>query len=189
MWCYAVVRELAPYLLNSDEFRTAFNTMVDICTKHRTQLTHFSWEFRPRNNYNIEKLLVRSETEYNKWCGYRGHFTYERSRDLALKQNPKLNIYTQAEFDAARNEIVVAFKTIVNIIGPVLTPVFEKMKEVTQLETDIKYEKNSIKRTYAKISRTQDRINELNDLITAKKRRIENYEMSLLSAKTAATSI
>ena len=40
-WCYSIVLEAAPHLLQSDKFRSEYNGMVDLCYKHQHELRHW----------------------------------------------------------------------------------------------------------------------------------------------------
>jgi hypothetical protein len=133
-WVYSIVEECAPELFNSEEFKTAFNRMVDITTKHKSELSHWHYHFRPTQRYQKDKLGWLKEDTYQKWRGYTGDFGRESNREWHLRQNPTLQIYTRDEFVKAREEILVAYKAILDIIAPILKPIFDARKRATDLE-------------------------------------------------------
>ena len=74
-WCYSIVKEAAPHLLNSEEFKLAYNNMVDICNQYKNDLSHIYSTRRDINYYspdNIKYNNANKDKYYNIMCGYPG---------------------------------------------------------------------------------------------------------------------
>ena len=59
-WLYLMVGEAAPQLLKSEEFKTLYNQMVELCNKHKQELRHYDYQFKGKTRYDVNNLKRHS---------------------------------------------------------------------------------------------------------------------------------
>jgi hypothetical protein len=109
-WCYSIVKEAAPELLNSKKFKIAYNKMVDTCTKHKYDLICFT-VISGVNRYSSENINWEGYEEY-LWKGFNGYFYSE------FYPNKASSPYGNVPYDRLRNPIISHYKAILDIIKP-----------------------------------------------------------------------
>jgi len=113
-WCYSIVCEFAPHLLENNEFNTLYNQMVDICTKYKMLLWHDTVvnrydpayiHFIPNDSAddNIHKFT-------SKYSGYMGRF-------FSYNGGMFFN-YNDVNEEACRREVITCYEQILHIIKP-----------------------------------------------------------------------
>ena len=144
-WCYSIVCELAPQLLENTEFNTLYNQMVEYCTKYKMVLSHNTRVNRYSPDY-IRLETIDYQNPINKWSGYMGNFTS----------------YASVDMKQCRKDILCCYEQILIIIKPHIA---EKMDTKWKILTTkhiisgckrgIKYYTRSIQKLEAKIDTLQ----------------------------------
>jgi hypothetical protein len=150
-WCYYIVKELAPYLLNNEEFNTAYNDMVSICDKYSHKLKYnkitYKYEYHRLLRLEEEDLTPKRRSIYKSY--WRGHIGY-------FKDEPYW--YSDKHEEEKRrdcNDILQYYIKVLNIIKPHIE---EPMKEIyieKSLRIDIGNVKRSIQYTIKGIDRVE----------------------------------
>jgi hypothetical protein len=154
-WCYSIVSELSPELLESNELMIAYNNMVSLCKKHEKELYHDYTLFQGKNRYNYNNINYNTEkTIFNTiWNGYPGRFYQEHLNPKFLTKCTER--YTQEQYNDARKEILEAYKLIVYIIKPFI---LKKMNH----KYDILYTVSNIKMIKKRILKDTKKVIEIN---------------------------
>jgi hypothetical protein len=162
-WCYSIVSELAPQLLESNEFKIEYNKMVELCNKYKDKLYHNSYLFIGKNSYSPYNIDYNTKVGlYNKWIGYRGHFKDEWSNNSTFNEQ-------------RRNEILKVYKSIIDIITPLV-------KDKLETKHNILYAKYNIKRNEATNKRLQNKLNTI-------KKEIEHNELFIIEEKNKLVAL
>jgi hypothetical protein len=177
-WLYSIVYEFAPHLLKSDDFVLAYNTMVELATKHKTELKHFENDFKGQRKYSpIGEVRMWNP----KWEGYKGHFRYETCFYKAPTH------YTPEKYNDARAEILAAFKRICEIVEPVIGgkmakkyAFLEALKTVKSMEQAIKTSQKRIARYEALIAHEKKYIADTEHWLPLRKQEAFTAEQAML---------
>lgn len=124
-WCYSIVCEFAPHLLENYEFNTLYNQMIDICTKYKMLLWHDTdvnrydpayIHFIPNDsaNDNIPKFT-------SKYSGYMGRFFS----------------YKDVDEETCRREVITCYEQILHIIKPHIAEKMSKKWDITRTKKNI----------------------------------------------------
>lgn len=158
VWCYKLIAEGAPKLLNRDDVKEAYNALVKVCSKY-SNIIKFLYN-RAENKYSENMLkwsLTKTSWYYgenkgevpDKWCGFQAYFVQEYS--IYYASTPK---YNKEEYDRIAAEIVAYYKTLYDLISPELTE-FMKRRDIEQKK------KYKIMRLNADINRKKKKIGKL----------------------------
>ncbi len=157
-WCYSIVKEAAPQLLKSEEFKLAYNNMVELCTKHIQELTDWRNYSPAMNRYNPDNILISPKGQYRaEMSGFPGCFQY-RYYNHSPYSGPGHKRYTKEDYDKAASEIGAAYVAIVNIIKPEIEGYMSKKYKIAKTVNDISYRRSAIKRYEKKLSALQGTI-------------------------------
>jgi hypothetical protein len=152
-WCYEMVKEAEPSLLNSEEFKVAYNKMVDVCTKHKDELCCYE-RYSLSDRYSSTNIRWINDSKYiPNWFGFAARFRNENSYNKRT--------YSATEYESARNEILVAYKSVLDIIKPHIENYMNKKCKALVSKQKISYIKRSIKHKEKKISELQSRVDGL----------------------------
>jgi hypothetical protein len=158
-WCYSIVKEAAPQLLKSEEFKTTYNKMVELCTKYKQELT--DWR---RYNTGVDRYKpdnIHIVTNKNQWrgemSGFPGRFQYQ-SYSYSPYSGPGHKRYSKEDYDKATTEIGAAYVAVVTIIKPEIESYMTKKYNVAKTEKDIRNNQAAIKRYEKKLSALQSTI-------------------------------
>ena len=169
-WCYQIVNEGVPSLFQVEEFKTAYNAMVELAVKHKKELHHSKYYF---SSLYSAHLLDYQPKSYSKWYGYLGCFIWEGSnRDKR---------YTKAEYEEARNDILRVYKQIIDIIKPKVSKYIETKRKLLSVEANLKYEEKILARYTKKIHDLQDSADAAIHQIDKLKEKREKYLAELAS--------
>jgi hypothetical protein len=186
-WCYSIVKEAAPQLLNSEEFKAAYNNMVEVCTKHKQELTDWH-NYRPgMKRYNLDNILiVNNKNQYRGvMSGFPGSFQYQYYSNSPYS-GPGYKRYTKEDYDKATTEIGAAYVAVVNIIKPEIEPYMPKKYKIAQTEYDIRDKRAAIKRYEKKVSKLQNEINWYTSYIKSDTDAITKLQEELITKKMEA---
>jgi hypothetical protein len=187
-WCYSIVKEIAPQLLDSSEFKIAYNNMVEIITKHKQELydyNNYNSGDRRYSLYNIH--FDDSNKAYaSKWCGYNGRFQCDNNYSTYYSGTKNKNGYSKDDCDKARTEIVSAYKTILDIINPKITDLMDKKFKIARAEKDIRYSQAAIKRTQNKLDKLKVTIDWYKSDIEKQTANLAKLHLELITSKTAS---
>lgn len=166
-WCYGIISEAAPELLENEEVKKAYNDLVDVCAKYPNL-----WSFHTTGRYmhryskdNIDygfpaRLPINSDmTDMIKW------------REESEKR------YTSEE------EIRSYYKKLYNLIGDKVETYMAKkdkrIKYVEKIEKAREYIKNA-EDTYTRLEKekntVQEKINNHNEKVEYCKSLVEKYD-------------
>jgi hypothetical protein len=115
VWCYRVIAEAAPSLLENAAVRTAFNNLADICEKHKAELSYARHHTKD-DFYNPTYLKYREDLPMK---GMDVHFYWE---SVAQQRNG----WTREMYAAAKEEIGAAYTVLYELIAPQVRPFLEK---------------------------------------------------------------
>jgi hypothetical protein len=155
-WCYSIVKEAAPQLLNSEEFKTAYNKMVELCTKHKQELSEWRNYNTGMNRYHPINIHIATKNQYPGEFPGRFHYQYY---SYSPYSEPGHKRYTATDYTEAGNELAAAYVAIVNIIKPEIESYMTKKYNIAETENDIRYRRSAIKRYEKKVSKLQYEIN------------------------------
>lgn len=158
-WCYSIVKEAAQQLLKSEEFKLAYNNMVELCTKHKQELTDYRNYSSSMNRYSLNNILIATKNQYcGEMSGFPGRFQYQ-----IYSYSPYSGVghkrYTARDYTQAGDELGAAYVAIVNIIKPEIETYMTKQHKIAQTKNDISYRQAAIKRYEKKLSNLQNQIN------------------------------
>ena len=157
-WCYSIVKEAAPQLLKSEEFKLAYNNMVELCSKHIGELTIWCNYSPGINRYNPDNILISPKGKYrSEMSGFPGSFQYQYY-SLIPYSGPGYKRYTSTDYAEASAEIGAGYVAIVNIIKPEIETYMSKKHKIIQTEKDICNKRAAIKRYEKKLSALQGTI-------------------------------
>lgn len=183
-WLYLMVGEAAPQLLKSEEFKTLYNQMVELCNKHKQELRHWDYSFRGKTRYDAYNLKNRYANG-DKWDGYPGHFYYENYH-YSPYTGPGHKRYTKEDYEAARNEFVSVYKKIYEIVHPVISDYMTKKHNILSTQSKIARSKAIIKKYEKKTQQLESTIKWYKSTVQAEIANIAKYETELITAQTAA---
>ena len=185
-WCYSIVKEAAPELLKSEEFKTAYNNMVELCTKHMQELTDWRSYSPGINRYNPSNIRIATKNQYRgEMSGFPGSFQYQYYSNSPYS-GPGYKRYTKEDYDKATSEIGEAYVAIVNIIKPEIEDYMAKKYKIAQTENDIRYRRSAIKRYEKKLSALQGTIDCYKSYIQKDTAALAKLEEEFIASKMAA---
>lgn len=149
-WVYSIVVELAPHLLTSEELRSAYNSMVDLCNKHKSELCHWYGDFKGMDRYSV--MISNKYSWKREWEGYPGYFYYE-NRSYNNTRDSKY--YSATEYTEARREILAVYKKIVALIEPTIKDSMKKKYNIMKTQKEIAKTKSSLKIVQKKLDELQ----------------------------------
>lgn len=186
-WCYSIVKEASPQLLKSEEFKLAYNNMVELCTKHKQELTDWRCYSAGVSRYSPDNILV--VTNKKQWrgemSGFPGRFQYQN-----YSYSPYSGLghkrYSKEDYDKACTEIGVAYVAVVNTIKPEIEPYMTKKYNIAKSEKDISDKRAAIKRYEKKVSKLQNEINWYKSYIEKDTVALAKLQEELITKKMAA---
>lgn len=146
-WCYQIVSEADPALFQNDDFKDAYNLLVEISDKYKKELYHKA-SFEQKNWNRLIKYY--GPTNYDKWGSYPGKFACE------YLYNNHRRTYTNAVYDKVREDILQAYKQIHQIIYPTISKYIKKHDLIDSIERDIKREERYYKKYERKARQFQE---------------------------------
>ena len=157
-WSYSIVKETAPQLLKSEEFKSAYNKMVELCTKHKQELTDWRSYSAGVSRYSPDNIhIVSNKSQWRgEMSGFSGRFQYY-TYPISYSSLGHMK-YTKEEYDKACNEIGAAYVAVVNIIKPEIESYMTKKYNVAKTEKDIRNNQAAIKRYEKKLIALQSTI-------------------------------
>jgi hypothetical protein len=155
-WCYSIVKEAAPQLLNSEEFKTAYNKIVELCTKHKQELSDWRRYNSGVDRYKPDNIRIATKNQYPGEFLGRFHYQYY---SYSPYSGPGHKRYTATDYTEAGNELGAAYVAIVNIIKPEIESYMTKKYNIAKTQNDIRYRQAAIKRYEKKLSNLQNEIN------------------------------
>ena len=187
-WCYSIVKETAPQLLEVEEFKTAYNNMVDLLTKHKKELCDYRTYSSGVNYYSPSN--IRYEVNNNpygyKWCGFNGHFKNDYYHHSYYSGGKSTTGYSKDDYDKARTEIVSAYKTIIDSIKPKIEDYMNKKFKIAKTEKDIRDKQAAIKRTEKKLNALQSTVDWYKSYIEKETANLAKMNMEFVTSKTAS---
>lgn len=182
-WLYLIISEAAPQLLKSDEFKTFYNQMVEICTKHKQELRHYDHKFKPKTRYDSKNLKGSYHTN-SKWLGYPAYFVNENSYNYSYSE-AEYKQYSNNDYDTARIEIIYIYKKIYNIVEPYITDYMSKKNNILMTQSKIVKSKATIKRLMNKIKKLENTIECYDSNILQEVENLSKYETELITFQDA----
>jgi len=179
-WCYSIVKEAAPQLLKSEEFKIAYNNMVLVCAKYKYILKDYEFKYNGKfGRYGPSNIKVNKEDYLSGFSGY--------IRKYYVRDNTYHYINDNTEISA---EIAAAYLAVVNIIKPEIKCYMNKNYEIATLEKKISEAQRKINCYKKRISNTQDKIVQLTDMISlyndSIKNSVDTQEENLITEKMSA---
>ena len=185
-WCYSIVKKAAPQLLKSEEFKAAYNNMVEVCTKYKQELTDWRNYGSGINRYSPSNIRVATKNQYRgEMSGFPGSFQYQYYSNSPYS-GPGYKRYSKEDYDKASNEIGAAYVTIVNIIKPEIENYMDKKYKIALTEKNIRDKRSAIKRYEKKLSKLQNEINWYKSYIEKDTATLAKLEEEFISSKMAA---
>lgn len=182
-WLYLMVGEAAPQLLKSEEFKTLYNKMVELCNKHKQELRNYDYQFRGKTRYDANNL---KDTRYNsKWGGFPGYFYYENYYYSRHSGNGH-KYYSQTEYESARAEIISVYNKIYEIVQPVISDYMTKKHNINYTQSKIAQSKATIKKYEKKTEQLETNIKLYKSTVQTELANLAKYETELIIAKTTA---
>jgi hypothetical protein len=176
IWCYKIVNELAPPLIQNEEFHKLYHEMLNICKKYENRLKHGKIDDKYNSTYLRllpEDLSPPSQGTYKSyWRGYRGYFENEFYSLPADKLESNR---------VARNEILDVYIKIYELISPHILGSMNLMYNYKELNLQIRGVKQSITNTTARIQRLENEIESNKRYKLEKMKELEELEKALAS--------
>jgi hypothetical protein len=183
-WLYQMVGEAAPQLLKSEEFRTLYNQMVEVCTKHKQELSHWNYRFSGKERYYSANLKGKAHIS-DKWSGYPGYF-YNENYYYSQYLGPGHKRYSKEDYEAARQEIVAVYTKIYDFVHPLISDYMTKKDNILKTQRKISETKASIKRSQKKIENLQQDLEWRKSYMEKELGALAKLEEEFLAFKTAA---
>jgi hypothetical protein len=180
-WLYKIVDEAAPQLLKSEEFKTLYNQMVELCNKHKQELRHWDCDLKGKTRYSAYNLKSRYAAG-DKWDGYPGHFYYEKFY-YARHSGNDYKYYSNEDYEVARNEFVSVYKKIYEIVQPVISDYMTKKHNILSTQSKIARSKANIKKYEKKTTQLESSIKWYKSTIQTELANIAKYEAELITAQ------
>jgi hypothetical protein len=181
-WCFEILKELAPQLLNSEALKLAYNHMVELCTKHKQELRCFYYSNTGLNRYSSSHIRWDEKKE---WSGFEGYFYYYN-----FNYSPYSGVghkrYSKADYDEARKEIVAAYKVILDIIKPEIEAPMSKKYKLVEAQKKIHDSQKYIKKLEQKVTDFHKSIEWYKSIIVQETAKLTQLEADLLSHKVSA---
>ena len=117
VWCYRLIAEAAPSLLDNPAVKVAFNTLADICEKYKPELSYARHHTKD-DFYNPTYLKYKEDYPMK---GMDAHFYWE-----SASQQQQRNGWTKEMYAAAKQEIGAAYTVLYHLIAPQVCPFLEK---------------------------------------------------------------
>jgi hypothetical protein len=185
-WCYSIIKEVAPQLLSSEEFRAAYNNMAEICTKHKQELTDWRSYSSGVNRYNPDNVLLVAKNQYRgEMNGFPGRFQYQYY-SYSPYTGPGHKRYSKDDYDKASTEISAAYVAVVNLIKPQIEDYMSKKHKMFVAQNKISQSKAAVKRYLKKIDQLQSSIKWYETYVKRETDNIDKLEMEFVIAKAAA---
>jgi hypothetical protein len=185
-WCYSIVKEAAPQLLDSEEFKVAYNNMVELCTKHKQELADWRSYSSTYNRYNPNNILINGKNQYRgDMSGFPGRFQYQYYYTSPYSGAGHKR-YTTADYDNASTEIGAAYVAVVNIIKPQIEDYMTKKHNIAKTEKVIKDKQMAIKRTEKKLIALQSTVDWYKSYIEKETANLAKMKMEFITDKTAS---
>ncbi len=185
-WCYSIVKEAAPQLLKSEEFKSAYNNMVELCTKHKQELTDWRSYSSGTSRYSPNNIHIATKNQYRgEMSGFPGSFQYQYY-SYSPYSGPGHKRYSKEEYDKASSEIGAAYVAIVNIIKPEIESYMTKKYNIATTEKDISNKRAAIKRYQKKLITLQNEINWYTSYIKLDTDAITKLQEELITKKMEA---
>jgi hypothetical protein len=180
-WCYSIVKEASPQLLKSEEFKLAYNNMVELCNKHIGELTDWR-NYTGMNRYNTDNILICPKGQYRgEMCGFPGQFQYQYYSHSPYS-GPGYKRYTTTDYAEASAEIGAGYVAIVNIIKPEIESYMTKKYNIHKTQKNISQLKAHIKRLEKKAAALQMSIDWAKKRIETEIADLKKYEGELIIA-------
>lgn len=167
-WCYEMMAEGAPQLLESEEVKTAYNEFRTVCEKYASEFRFHTYSFMRRKcKYSPENLRYRTtyksiygDTFEDKWFGLQAYFhsdVYGRGSYPSWPRTPAFSSVEESQ--AVRNEIGAAYKKLYDLIRPslidFLTNKHTMMTAVAQVQST-KARLNRVQKKLAKLQKFEE---------------------------------
>lgn len=161
---YNMIVAAAPHLLDKEEVKTAYNNLVGVCGKYIKHINDNLYrEYTSNDMYYIEP------TKHNVWGGFPMYFTHE-PHTYSYRQS---YVKPRLDYDAARAEILPAYKVLFDLIAPTINEYKAKMRVRKDAIQTIKRYTKSIQK--AELARTR--------VYNHYERNIKEYRVELEKAK------
>jgi hypothetical protein len=179
-WCYSMVKEAAPQLLISEEFKIAYNKMVEVCDKYKDEIYyHMNDESSPIYRYHINNIEISTGIKGVwpwPWCGFCGYFYKENTY-----RNGKLIGYSKEEYEIARKEIIEVYKPILDIIKPNIEKYMALKTQILETKNKIRKIERSVTHAEKRLHIIQNRIFEFKSSIINDYDNLAKFEEELLT--------
>ncbi len=185
-WCYSIVKEAAPQLLNSEEFKLAYNNMVALCTKHKKGLYDYHNYHSNVDRYEPKNITINKKLNTYGYPAYFKTEVYQHSYFPRQLNSPQ---YSKEEYKQACIDIGTAYEALINIIKPQIESYMTKKFNIFNTRQNINYSRAAINRYVKKINRLKDTIKQYETYIKNKTDNIDKLELQLLAAKTAVINL
>ncbi len=185
-WCYSIVKEAAPQLLKSEEFKATYNKMVELCTKYKQELSDWRRYNTGVDRYKPDNILVATKNQYRgEMSGFPGRFQYQHY-SYSPYSGPGHKRYTATDYTEAGNELAATYVAIINIIKPEIESYMTKKYNIAKTENDIRYRQAAIKRYEKKLSKLQNEINWYKSYIEKDTAALAKLQEEFITSKMAA---
>jgi hypothetical protein len=159
-WCYEIMLEGAPHLLEKEPVKTAFNALVELLKSHKYTFTSYSYLFKGVNRYKPNTLY---DTVRAKMCG-------------GLPFNLMPSRYAQMKLP---QELIDGYTVLYNLIKDDLTPFLTAKTARLNLEYLIRFQQSQIKKTEKRIANYKDSIAYSERYIESCKKKVAELEATL----------
>lgn len=185
-WCYSIVKEAAPQLLEVEEFKLAYNKMVEVCTKYKQELDDYRNYITGSNHYTSTNIQIINDKSHHlsRSYGFNIHFKYEQ-----YMYSPYSGIghkrYSKEDYEQARKELGLAYVAVVEIIKPHIENYMEKKYKVLNTKNQLSKSKAKINRNLRKIESLKASIGYCERNIKYETNIIDKLEVELVTAQAA----
>lgn len=142
IWCYEMIEEADPKLLESEAVKIAYNNLVAACAKHDADLLFANSSVKGK--YRYKHHLEWMDSHYYPWHGMPAILKGE-----ARWYNPK-----EDPFDPIRKELVAPYKVLYDLIQQSVRAHIEKHIALGRAKKEIAYSEKKI----AKLEKTIERV-------------------------------
>lgn len=173
-YLYSLVKELAPQLLESEDFKILYNLMVEVCTKHKDELNTTA---RTSGMGRYVPFRYSYSSGFSTWNGFPGYFHKEYNRG---SKN-----YSREQYNQAREQIVTVYKNIYDMVTPVIGDIMDKKYKVLRSWQAVCSYKKKMTHLQKKISGLQSTIDSYKSAIEKQLDVLNKDEMEKIRAKLA----
>ena len=144
-WCYSIICELAPHLLENETLQAAYNALAEVSTLYSDDLHTYNVYTSDIERYNPRNIHC-AVTKYGDTISigypfrFKSHYNYNVPLDSMFNGNFIPEVHREPT-----KKIIDSYKAICEILGPVIGAQLEKKYQIADLKRFIIATEKAIK--------------------------------------------